>query len=358
MFYDNYFYKKNNYNTKLKNNSMCIYYMRSIIIALFMIPVSNALWHFFFYQPYMKEFNDFVNKYNKTYDTWDEYLKAYGIFEMNYIVIKNMNYNYNYLNLEINEFSDIHPKDFHMKKKGYSSHKQKTGSCESFVFKNNTLPLSVDWRNENAVTPVKNQGQCGSCWSFSATGAMEGAWAIYSGDLVSLSEQQLMDCSKKYGDFGCNGGLMDSAFEYAIDNGMCSEDEDPYKGSTDSCITPSLDCDRVAKFSHCVDIDSENELELKEAVSLGPVSVAIEADTSVFQFYSGGIIKSSNCGESLDHGVLVVGYGEEDGEKYWIVKNSWGESWGENGYVRIARTDSVSDSGVCGIALQASYPVV
>jgi len=215
-----------------------------------------------------------------------------------------------------------------------------------------------DWRDAGVVTPVKNQGQCGSCWSFSATGAMEGAWAIYSGDLLSLSEQQLMDCSKRYGDFGCNGGLMDNAFEYAIDYGMCSEEQDPYKGTTDTCMTPSLDCDNVAKFSYCVDINSGNELELKQAVSRAPVSVAIEADTTIFQFYSGGIIKSENCGNSLDHGVLVVGYGEENGEKYWIVKNSWGESWGENGYVRIARTDSTTDSGVCGIALQASFPVV
>ena len=333
--------------------------MRSIIIAFSMIPVSNAfLWQFFFYQPYIDEFNSFVNKYNKTYINWEEYLDAYDIFEMNYINIKNINSYYENLKLEINEFTDVHPKDFHLKRKGYSQNKHKTNSCLPFTSNNNTLPSSVDWRNKGAVTPVKNQGQCGSCWSFSATGAMEGAWAIYSGDLLSLSEQQLMDCSKRYGDFGCNGGLMDNAFEYAIDYGMCSEEQDPYKGTTDTCMTPSLDCDNVAKFSYCVDINSGNELELKEAVSRAPVSVAIEADTTIFQFYSGGIIKSENCGNSLDHGVLVVGYGEENGEKYWIVKNSWGESWGENGYVRIARTDSTTDSGVCGIALQASFPVV
>ena len=114
----------------------------------------------------------------------------------------------------------------------------------------------------------------------------------------------------------------------------------------------------VAKFEDCIDINSGNQLFLKEAVSRGPVSIAIEADTRLFQFYSGGIITDTMCGESLDHGVLVVGYGEEQGEKYWLVKNSWGESWGEDGYVRIARSDSENDNGICGIAMQASYPVV
>ena len=328
--------------------------MRLFVAALSIIPVSSALWHFFFYQPYINEFNSFVKDYNKTYDNWDDYLEAYDIFEMNYINIKNINYYYKSFVLKLNKFADVHPDSFHAKQKGFSLKEKKTASCSPFITNNETLPLSVDWRNDNVVTPVKNQGTCGSCWSFSATGAMEGAWAIYSGDLVSLSEQQLMDCSKKYGDFACNGGLMDNAFEYAIDSGMCSEQEYPYEAESETCWK----CDTVAKFSYCVDVDSGNELRLKEAVSRGPVSVAIEADTSIFQFYSNGIITSDTCGESLDHGVLVVGYGEENGQKYWLVKNSWGESWGEHGYVRISRTDDENSGGTCGIALQASYPVV
>ena len=227
-------------------------------------------------------------------------------------------------------------------------------SCIAYSFKNIDLPNSIDWRNHNAVTSVKNQGQCGSCWSFSATGAMEGAWAISQGTLISLSEQQLLDCSRKYGDMACNGGLMDSAFNYAIDNGMCSEEEDPYEAELSSC----MNCIPVAKFSQCVDVTPNNQVHLKEAVANGPVSVAIEADQRIFQFYSGGVIDEYSCGTNLDHGVLIVGYGSEDGKDYWLVKNSWGDDWGENGYVKIARSNSTNDSGICGIAMQPSYIMV
>tara|TARA_B100000424_G_scaffold18702_4_gene13452 strand:+ start:599 stop:1777 length:1179 start_codon:yes stop_codon:yes gene_type:complete len=311
-------------------------------------------WQTYSYVPRWNEFNKFVKQYNKTYDTTYELYNAYTAFYTNYDSIKNNEFSFK---LKMNEFGDVHPDEFHSTRKGYGVphsgyHKTRT-SCSSFKSTTTTLPDSVDWRDYNAVTPVKDQGQCGSCWSFSATGAMEGAWAIHTGDLVSLSEQQLMDCSKRYGDLGCNGGLMDSAFKYAIDYGMCSEEEDPYEAKSESCPF----CDTVATFNDCVDVTSNNQLHLKEAVSRGPVSVAIEADTTAFQFYSSGVITGSSCGDTLDHGVLVVGYGEEDGVMYWLVKNSWGTSWGDNGYVKIERSESESDSGVCGIAMQPSYPV-
>ena len=224
-------------------------------------------------------------------------------------------------------------------------------SCVPFESDNVILPESVDWRECCAVTNVKNQERCGSCWAFSSTGAMEGAMFIGSGKLISLSEQELVDCVKK--DHGCNGGSMDDAFEYAQSTGICTEDEDPYVAEDEKCKI----CDDPIKFSSCVLIDSNNQLHLKEAVSKQPVSVAIQANTNVFQSYTGGIINDSSCGTELDHGVLIVGYGEEKGEKYWIVKNSWGMNWGEDGYVRIARSDSTNDPGICGIAMQASYPV-
>ena len=183
---------------------------------------------------------------------------------------------------------------------------------------------------------------------------MEGAWAVHSGDLVSIAEQQLVDCSTDYGNNGCNGGLMDLAFDYAIDHGMCAEADVPYSAK-DGGACPL--CDTVVTISKCVDVTPNNQLHLKEAVSIGPVSIAIEADARVFQLYRKGIISSTGCGTNLDHGVLIVGYGSEDGSDYWIVKNSWGDGWGEDGYLRIARNDLTDDKGICGIAMQPSQPV-
>jgi cathepsin L len=225
-------------------------------------------------------------------------------------------------------------------------------SCVPFESQNSIMPESIDWRMKGAVTEVKNQGHCGSCWTFSATGALEGALQISTGVLVSLSEQQLVDCVQK--DNGCNGGNMDDAFEYVRTNGICTETLDPYEAKREMCIT----CDTRINFNTCVDIKSGNQRDMKEAVSRTPISVAIEADSLIFQNYTTGIITNKTCGTNVDHGVLIVGYGEELGQKYWIIKNSWGQSWGDNGYARIARSDSSNDMGVCGIAMQASYPSV
>ena len=218
-------------------------------------------------------------------------------------------------------------------------------------------PESWDWRQHGVVTTVKNQGKCGSCWSFSAAGALEGAWAISTGQLYNFSEQQLMDCSRRYGNMACNGGLMDKAFEYAIDVGMCKLEDVPYDAESEFCTQSVKSCEKVASFSQCFKIPANNERLLREAVYRGPVAVSIEADTKTFQFYKGGILDSTNCGTELDHGVLAVGYGEEDGKKYWIVKNSWGADWGENGYIRIGRSDSDDSEGVCGIAKDASFVI-
>ena len=219
-------------------------------------------------------------------------------------------------------------------------------------------PESWDWRNKNVVTCVKDQGKCGSCWSFSAAGALEGAWAISSNQLYNFSEQQLMDCSRRYGNMACNGGLMDKAFEYAIDNGMCKLEDVPYDAESEFCTQTVKNCQKVAHFNYCFKIPANNERLLREAVYKSPVAVSIEADTKTFQFYKGGILDSTNCGTELDHGVLAVGYGEDDGKKYWIVKNSWGAGWGEGGYVRIGRSDSENSEGVCGIAKDASFVMV
>ena len=214
------------------------------------------------------------------------------------------------------------------------------------------VPDSWNWATKGAVTPIKDQGQCGSCWSFSTTGSVEGCTFIATGKLVSLSEQDLVDCSTAQGDQGCDGGLMDDAFQYIIQNkGIDTESCYPYTAEDGTCHYSKSCCG--ATITGYTDVTSGDEKALLEAVYKTPVSIAIDASQSSFQFYSGGVYSDSGCSsQQLDHGVLAVGYGSTGGSDYWIVKNSWGSSWGLSGYIWMAR----NDNNMCGVATMPSYP--
>ncbi|KAJ8531538.1 hypothetical protein K7X08_026972 [Anisodus acutangulus] len=256
--------------------------------------------------------------------------------------------------LGVNEFADMTNEEFQATHNGYRISSDQNIKPTSFRYENVAVPDSMDWREKGVVTGIKRQGQCGSCWAFSAVAATEGINKITTGHLISLSEQELVDCDTNSNQ-GCEGGLMNKAFDFIIqNNGLTSESSYPYQGIDGTCKIGE-ETNNVAKITGYENVPTNNELALLNAVANQPVSVAIDASGSDLQLYSSGVF-TGECGTELDHGVTAVGYGEtSDGTKYWIVKNSWGTSWGENGYIRMQRGIDAKE-GLCGIAMQASYP--
>jgi len=307
---------------------------------------------------YLMMFDNFKMKYGKVYNGIDEESVRFANFKANVDIIvatnaKNLTYS-----LGVNEFADLTSDEFAATYTGLKPASLWSGlpRLGTFEYDGADLPSSVDWTTQGVVTPVKNQGQCGSCWSFSTTGALEGAWALSTGNLVSLSEQQFVDCDTT--DSGCNGGLMDYAFAFAEKNAICTEGSYPYTAQDGTCnlsgCQVGIPHGGVVGFT---DVSTDSNSALKSALVQQPVSVAIEADQSSFQLYSSGVLTSS-CGSRLDHGVLAVGYGSDAGTNYWKVKNSWGTSWGEHGYVRLHRSKHPR-AGECGILSgPPSFPVV
>jgi len=282
----------------------------------------------------------------------EDFFNRYTIFRDNLDVIRAHNEQDDVtFQMGANQFTALTGEEFKAMM-GYNQiNREYIRSVQSFEAPADFVPNdSKDWVADGAVTPIKDQGQCGSCWAFSTTGALEGRNFIDTKSLLSFSEQQLVDCAGSFGNYGCNGGLMDYAFAYIFKHGLCLESAYTYTARDGIC--KSSQCSAAgesASLAKYTDVRSGDETALLAAVANQPVSVAIEADQMVFQHYTSGII-TSGCGTSLDHGVLAVGWGTEGTTDYWKVKNSWGASWGENGYVRIVR-----NRNMCGIAAEPSF---
>jgi len=289
--------------------------------------------------------------HNKGYSAGMEEEHRFNVFSHNYLSILEFNNVQDDVQLALNHFADLSSEEFGAIYTGYTSRGQRAPEAVN-TFTAKDLPATVDWRTQGAVTPVKNQGSCGSCWAFSTVGALEGFYFINNKNLVSFSEQNLVDCVTA--DQGCNGGLMSDAFEYTSQGGIETEADYPYKAVTGKC---AFDSSKAIKTNGAyANVTVANVDAMKTALVSQPVSVAIQANQLVFQFYAGGVIKKF-CGDNLDHGVLAVGYDTIKGTEAFIVKNSWGASWGNSGYVYIS-TDGTANkgNGVCGILADASYP--
>lgn len=302
------------------------------------------------------KFSDFVRDHSKEYNTVHEYFARKDIFENNKRMIERHNaHGQNKFSLAVNKFADWTWDEFKNNMVGPGRPQGLLGARRQPICElpDKNLPSSFDWTVGGAVTPVKNQGACGSCWSFSATGAIEGLNFINTGDLVSLSEQQLVSCDRI--DQGCNGGLMENAFGYVKRHGICKDEDYPYtsgSGDRGQC----QECPVYMNIAGYNAVPPRNETALQLAVYQQPVSIALEADRKAFQFYSDGVMDSTECGQELNHAVLLVGWGSENGTDYWTVKNSWSSDWGEGGYIRLAR-NIANSAGQCGMALEPSYPV-
>jgi len=331
----------------------------TLLLALFIAFVAvNAT-----VDPILLKWQEFKNKYNKVYANSQEENRRFNIFKKNVQLIDQTNRRNLTYTVGINHFADLTNAEFVSKMNGFKSNPNRLRN-EAPITPLKSTPacpagtsngLTCDWRVAGAVTPIKNQGQCGGCWAFSAVASTEGQHFFSTNNLVSLSEQNLIDCSDPEGNEGCNGGLMDDAFKYIIKNGgIDTEASYPYKAVNGRCHYAAANSG--ATLASFKDVQAGSESALAAAIqSVGPISVAIDASHNSFQFYRSGVYYEPACSTSqLDHGVTAVGLGALNGADYYLVKNSWGTDWGMAGFIFMSRNRNNN----CGIATDASYPIV
>lgn len=290
------------------------------------------------------EFKSYISKFSKSYSDSDHALR-FSIFRQNAAYVRKINSLNTSFTLALNKFADLSVEEFQSK---YLGTKVSQGLRSESKKVHQIFPTSKDWVSLGHVSPVKDQGYCGSCWAFSAVGALESIYSIKKNKMLDLSEQQLVDCSKPYGNMGCDGGIMDSAFDYIKAKGIVKESKYPYKAVDGKCSTTktSFPTTYVSGYTW---VKANDYNALASALNLQPVAVAVDATN--WSLYSSGVFTSDWCENNLNHGVLAVGYSLDDG--YFNIKNSWGQDWGENGFIRLSITP---DEGTCGVQMYCLYP--
>jgi cathepsin L len=326
--------------------------MRAVVALAVFLLIGSACG--FTIQEYQNAFVSWMKEHQRVY-TNEEFLYRYEIFKTNMDFVRDWNAQGTSTVVGLNNMADLSNSEYRNIYLGTRiDGTERLANAEPYT-QVEPQATDIDWRTKGVVTPIKDQGQCGSCWAFSTTGSIEGATTLKSGKLVSVSEQNLMDCSTSYGNQGCNGGLMDNAFRYVIANkGIDTESAYPYEVRQGTCRFTVANVG--ASITGYKDITAGSEAALTTAIAQQPISVAIDASHNSFQLYKSGVYYEAACSSSrLDHGVLAIGYGTDDatGNAFYLVKNSWGTSWGTQGYIQMSRNRANN----CGIATSASYPV-
>ncbi|XP_039169668.1 ervatamin-B-like [Eucalyptus grandis] len=333
--------------------------LKSELIICLALILGAWAWHKMLHNPTIAEQHEqWMANYGRTYNDPQEKAMRQAIFTKNLQFIEDFNKSGNRtFKLGLNQFSDLTNEEFVRSHTGCLAPRRPEPAITTSVSHQKLtgdVPDHIDWVEKGVVNAIKYQGHCGSCWAFSVVAAVEGIVGITNGTLPVLSEQQLVDCVTT--NFGCGGGYLEYAFEYIIQNqGIASEDSYPYEAEQGTCDATKAEehAAQIKGFTHV----PSGEDELTKAVAQQPVSVIIPSSGQEFQYYSGGVF-NGECGPTLDHAVVVVGYGtSEEGTDFWKIRNSWGETWGERGYMRIQR-GSGSSEGICKVASAASYPTV